>query len=249
MNKIKEFVNDIGLEISDKQLEQFNMYYEMLVEKNKVMNLTAITEKDEVVIKHFIDSIALAKYYDFSKNIKLIDVGTGAGFPGLPLKILFPNIKVTLFDSLNKRILFLNEVIEKLELDNIEAVHGRAEEGARNAKMREGYDLVVSRAVANMAVLSEYCLPFVKVGGYFIPYKTASIDEELNSGKKAINILGGKCEKVNKLCITLDGFINEDISSIDDNNLGRSFIFIKKEKNTPKAYPRKAGTANKQPLL
>ena len=234
MKKLIEFVNEIKIvDISDKKLKQFELYYEMLIEKNKVMNLTAITDRDEVVLKHFIDSIALAKYCDFS-NQKVIDVGTGAGFPGIPLKILFPELEMTLFDSLNKRIKFLQEVIDALELKKIEAIHGRAEEGGRNKNMREKYDIAVSRAVANMAVLSEYCLPFVKEGGYFIPYKTADIDEELDNAKNAISILGGKTEKVEKL----------DISG-----LGRSFVFVRKMKATPKIYPRKAGTANKQPLI
>lgn len=234
MKKLKDFISSIEkISINDEQIRQFELYYKMLIEKNKVMNLTAITDRDEVILKHFIDSIALAKYYEFS-NQKIIDVGTGAGFPGIPLKILFPELNVTLFDSLNKRIKFLQEVIDELMLKNIEAVHGRAEEGGRNINMRESYDIAVSRAVANMAVLSEYCLPFVREGGYFIPYKTSEIDEELDNAKNAISILGGKTEKVEKL----------DISG-----LGRSFVFIKKIKATPKTYPRKPGTANKQPLI
>lgn len=248
MQKLKEYLKDIsGVELTDNQINQFEKYYEMLIEKNKVMNLTAITEREEVILKHFIDSIALAKYYDLNKSIKVIDVGTGAGFPGIPLKIAFPKLNVTLFDSLNKRVKFLQEVIDELSLDgdsldnnangigSCKAVHGRAEEGGRNKEMREGYDLVVSRAVANMAVLSEYTLPFVKVNGYFIPYKTGTVDEELDNGKKAISILGGKLEKVEKL-------------TLPDSDIGRSFVFVKKIKQTPKAYPRKAGTASKQPL-
>lgn len=238
MQKLYEYVKAIsGVELTDRQLEQFEIYYEMLVEKNKVMNLTAITDREEVILKHFIDSVALANYYDLTnKEYTLIDVGTGAGFPGIPLKIAFPNIKVTLFDSLNKRIKFLQEVIDKLCLTDIEAVHGRAEEGGRDVKMREKYDLVVSRAVANMAVLSEYCIPFAKLGGYFIPYKAGKIDEELDQGKKAISILGGKYEKTEKLILP-------------DSDISRSFVFIKKVKQTSKAYPRKAGTASKQPLI
>ncbi|MBQ9608347.1 MAG: 16S rRNA (guanine(527)-N(7))-methyltransferase RsmG [Lachnospiraceae bacterium] len=234
MKNLINYLNNIDETlIDDNKLEQFELYYEMLIKKNKVMNLTAITDREEVILKHFTDSIALAKYYEFS-NQKLIDVGTGAGFPGIPLKIIFPMLQVTLFDSLNKRIKFLQEVIDELDLKNIEAVHGRAEEGGQDIKMREKFDIAVSRAVANMAVLSEYCLPFVKEGGYFIPYKTLDIDDELDSAKKAISILGGKTEKIEKL----------DISG-----LGRSFVFIKKIKSTPKAYPRKPGTANKQPLI
>ena len=239
MKKLCEYAeNELGIILSDKQISQFEKYYEMLIEKNKVMNLTAITEKDEVVLKHFIDSIALAKYYDFNNNIKVIDVGTGAGFPGIPLKIVFPDINITLYDSLNKRIKFLQEVIDELELDkegNCEAIHGRAEEGGRMANMRECYDLAVSRAVANMAVLAEYCLPFVKVSGSFIPYKTGKIDEELKEGKKAVSLLGGKIEKTEKLILF-------------DSDIERSFVFIKKIKNTPKSFPRKPGVAKKQAI-
>lgn len=242
MNKIREYLEYITegkVILNDTQLEQFDKYYEILIEKNKVMNLTAITEREDVILKHFIDSIALAGYYDFSnKNIKVIDVGTGAGFPGIPLKIAFPDIDLTLYDSLNKRINFLNEVINTIGLDKntCVALHGRAEEGGRNKDMREKYDLVVSRAVANMAVLSEYCIPFVRQGGYFIPYKTGKVDEELESAKKAISILGGKIENTKKIVLP-------------DSDIGRSFVFIKKIKPTPKTYPRKAGTANKQPLV
>ena len=246
MNKLNDYYKNItGNELSDKQINQFETYYEMLVEKNKVMNLTAITEKDEVCLKHFIDSIALASYKDFKKGMDVIDVGTGAGFPGIPLKIAFPEINMTLFDSLNKRIKFLQEVIDELGLDGSQtgekgagscvAIHGRAEEGGRAKELREKFDLAVSRAVANMAVLSEYCIPFVKQGGYFIPYKTGKIDEELEEGKAAVKILGGKIEKTEKLMLP-------------DSDIGRSFVFINKVKSTPKVYPRKAGTASKQPL-
>ena len=234
MKKLKEFLDNIDTALmDDNKILQFEKYYEMLIEKNRVMNLTAITDRDEVILKHFIDSAALLKFHRLSDE-RIIDVGTGAGFPGIPLKIICPGLKVTLFDSLNKRVGFLNEVIDELGLFGIEAVHGRAEEGGRDKSMRETYDIAVSRAVANMAVLSEYCLPFVKTGGYFIPYKAYEIEDELNEGKKAVSILGGKLERVEKL-------------DIEGN--GRSIIFIKKEKLTPKAYPRKAGTAKKQPLF
>ena len=239
MKKIKDYVEQITegqVLLTDVQLTQFEQYYDGLIEKNKVMNLTAITEREDVILKHFIDSLALARYVKlWEKEYKIIDVGTGAGFPGIPLKIAFPNLQVTLFDSLNKRIKFLQEMIDTLKLKEITAVHGRAEEGARDKNMREKYDFVVSRAVANMAVLSEYCIPFVKVGGYFIPYKTGTVEEEITQGKKAIQILGGKIEKIEKLMLP-------------DSDISRSFVFIKKEKQTPKAYPRKAGTASKQPL-
>lgn len=239
MKKIKDYVEQITegqVLLTDVQLTQFEQYYDGLIEKNKVMNLTAITEREDVILKHFIDSLALARYVKlWEKEYKIIDVGTGAGFPGIPLKIAFPNLQVTLFDSLNKRIKFLQEMIDTLKLKEITAVHGRAEEGARDKNMREKYDFVVSRAVANMAVLSEYCIAFVKVGGYFIPYKTGTVEEEITQGKKAIQILGGKIEKIEKLMLP-------------DSDISRSFVFIKKEKQTPKAYPRKAGTASKQPL-
>ena len=239
MEKIKDYVEQITegqVLLTDVQLAQFEQYYDRLIEKNKVMNLTAITEREDIILKHFIDSLALARYVKlWEKEYKIIDVGTGAGFPGIPLKISFPNLQVTLFDSLNKRIKFLQEMIDTLKLKEITAVHGRAEEGARDKNMREKYDFAVSRAVANMAVLSEYCIPFVKVGGYFIPYKTGTVEEEITQGKKAIQILGGKIEKIEKLMLP-------------DSDISRSFVFIKKEKQTPKAYPRKAGTASKQPL-
>ena len=239
MKKIKDYVEQITegqVLLTDVQLAQFEQYYDRLIEKNKVMNLTAITEREDVILKHFIDSLALARYVKlWEKEYKIIDVGTGAGFPGIPSKIAFPNLQVTLFDSLNKRIKFLQEMIDTLKLKEITAVHGRAEEGARDKNMREKYDFAVSRAVANMAVLSEYCIPFVKVGGYFIPYKTGTVEEEITQGKKAIQILGGKIEKIEKLMLP-------------DSDISRSFVFIKKEKQTPKAYPRKAGTASKQPL-
>lgn len=238
MQRVKNYIEKITdgkYTLSDYQMEQFEKYYEMLIEKNKVMNLTAITDRDEVILKHFIDSVAVAGYCDMGSIESLIDVGTGAGFPGIPLKIAFPWINVTLFDSLNKRIKFLQEVIDELGLAACIALHGRAEEGGRNKELREKFDLVVSRAVANMSVLCEYCIPFAKPGAYFIPYKTGTIDEELSTAKKAINILGGKCEKVEKLILP-------------DSDISRSFVFIKKIKKTPNAYPRKPGTANKQPL-
>lgn len=220
---------------SEKQQGQLTVYYEMLVEKNKVMNLTAITEFEDVLEKHFLDSIAIARYVDLTGDLSLIDLGTGAGFPGMPLKIMFPNLKITLADSLNKRILFLNEVIDVLELEGVTTVHGRAEDLAANVHYREQYDLCVSRAVANLSTLLEYCLPFVKVGGSFISYKSGEIEEELTAAKKAIFLLGGKTKEV--IPFQLDG---TDIS--------RSFVVIGKEKKTPKTYPRKSGTPSKKPL-
>ena len=175
----------LSITLSEKQIEQFTKYYEMLVEKNKVMNLTAITEFDEVLEKHFLDSVSLIRAKDLHESLTVLDLGTGAGFPGIPLKIVFPELKVTLADSLNKRVLFLQEVIEELELKDIEAVHGRAEDLARDKQYREQYDLCVSRAVANLSTLSEYCLPFVKIGGEFISYKSGDCEEEAAAAKSA----------------------------------------------------------------
>ena len=226
-------VNKISVELSEVQLEQFRLYYEMLVEKNKVMNLTGITDWDEVLEKHFLDSISLIRAVDLNQKLTVMDMGTGAGFPGIPLKIAFPNLKVTLADSLNKRVLFLQEVIDALELEDIEAIHGRAEDLARDKKYREQYDLSVSRAVANLSTLSEYCLPFVKIGGQFISYKSGEIEEEVNASKSAVFLLGGKVK---------------DIVKFELGESGRSFIVIDKVKGTPKTYPRKAGTPSKKPL-
>lgn len=233
--RFQSILFDWRIDLSDVQREQLTVYYEMLAEKNKVMNLTAITEFEDVLEKHFLDSISVAQFIDLSGALTLIDVGTGAGFPGLPLKIMFPNLNVTLADSLKKRILFLDEVIGTLRLDGISTVHGRAEDLARQPDYRECYDLCVSRAVANLSSLSEYCLPFVKQGGRFISYKSNEIEEELFAAKKAIDVLGGRLEQVIPF-------------QLADTQIGRSFVVISKEKKTPKAYPRKAGTPSKNPL-
>ena len=232
MNRLNTITKQFGLELSDEQIQQFSKYYDMLIEWNKVMNLTAITDKEEVIIKHFADSLLLSKYKNLHENLNVIDVGTGAGFPGIPLKIAFPELKVTLMDSLNKRLKFLDNVISELNLDNITTVHSRAEDGGKNAEYREKYDLAVSRAVANLATLSEWCIPFVKTGGYFIPYKSNALAEEIRDGKKAIRILGGQVENI-------------FTTTIPDSDNQRSFVFVKKIENTDKKYPRKAGAAKK----
>lgn len=233
LDKFKKGLDKLSISLTEEQLQQFLTYYEMLVETNKVMNLTAITEFDEVIEKHFLDSLSLCQVYDMDREIYVLDMGTGAGFPGIPLKIAFPKINLVLADSLNKRIKFLQDVIEQLGLQKVEALHGRAEEMARNKQYREQFDLSVSRAVANLSSLSEYCIPFVKEGGTFISYKSGEIEEEVNAAKRAINLLGGNVKEVYKF---------------DLYEQKRSFVIIGKEKKTPKAYPRKAGTPTKSPL-
>ena len=232
-NKTDIFIRklkQIDVTLDQKQMERFELYYEMLIEKNKVMNLTAITEPEEVIDKHFVDSLAINKIVDL-KNVKsVIDIGTGAGFPGIPLKIAFPWLEITLLDSLNKRIKFLNEVVDALRLEQIKCIHGRSEE-----EHREKYDLCVSRAVANLSTLSELCIPFVKKGGEFISYKAANSQEEIEQAGNAISKLGGRLAGVQELILP-------------DTDMGRIFVCIKKEKNTSKKYPRKAGTPGKEPL-
>ena len=227
-------LNELGISLDSTKKEQFLDYYRLLLEWNSFMNLTAITEFDDVIQKHFVDSLSLIKAYDISKKIDMIDIRTGAGFPGLPLKIAFPNLKVTLLDSLNKRVKFLNEVILQLGLSDIETIHGRAEDFSKK-NLREKYDLCVSRAMANISKLSELCLPFVKVGGKFISYKSEKITEEMKAAEHAILILGGKTE----------GQIEFQIPHSD---IYRNLFVIKKVKNTPQKYPRKAGTPAKEPL-
>ncbi len=242
---IKDEMKAISVDISEKQTEQFYQYYTMLIEWNKVMNLTAITDMSQVISKHFVDSLTLVKAVpellksdsvtENDDRLKVMDLGTGAGFPGIPLKIVFPGLRITLADSLNKRINFLNEVISALGLTKIETIHGRAEYLGRDGAYREKYDLCVSRAVANLSTLSEYCIPFVKQGGYFIAYKSGNIEEELLQAKKAIGILGSWIEDV--IAFRLPGADAE-----------RSLVKVKKISGISMKYPRKAGVPGKEPL-
>lgn len=228
-------LSDLNLYLTEKQIEQFLIYYEMLVERNQAVNLTAITEYEDVMKKHFIDSVSLVKACDLTGNLSVIDIGTGAGFPGLALKIAFPDLEVTLLDSLNKRIFFLNEVINKLDLQGVEAVHSRAEDYARQDRYKESFDLCVSRAVANLSTLSEYCLPFVKVDGLFIAYKSEGVFEELPVANRAISILGGELER--QVEFTLP---NSDVY--------RNLVVVRKKICTPNRFPRKAGLPSREPL-
>lgn len=232
---IKTECENIGLEINEEKYNKFIQYKDLMKEWNEKVNLTAITDDKEIVIKHFVDSIKAFEFKNLNSAVKIIDVGTGAGLPGIPIKIMNDNAKVVLLDSLQKRINFLNEVITTLELKDIKTVHGRAEDFGTDLNYREKFDVAISRAVANMAVLSEFCLPFVKKNGYFVALKGPAVQEELDEAKKAISTLGGKIEKVIKV-----DFENSDL----DHNL----VIIKKIKNTPKQYPRRAGTVTKKPI-
>lgn len=232
---LEQKLGELGIEQDQNQLERFHKFYQLLIEWNKVMNLTGITEYEDVVEKHFVDSLSIIKAIDLSRIHTVIDVGTGAGFPGIPLKIAFPHLRVVLLDSLNKRIKFLDEVISQLGLTEICTIHGRAEEYARKEEYREQFDLCVSRAVANLSTLSEYCLPYIQVGGIFIPYKSGEIDDEVEQSKKAVRILGGNIEDVMKF-------------ELPGTDIHRSFVLIHKEQHTQKKYPRKAGIPAKEPL-
>lgn len=229
------YLKDKDIHLEKKQIDQFYNYFQLLIEWNRKINLTAITEENEVYLKHFYDSITASFYFDFSGSLNMCDVGSGAGFPSIPLKICFPNIHVTIVDSLKKRISFLEKLIDKLKLKNVTLFHSRAEDFGKIKKHRESYDVVTARAVARMSVLSELCLPLVKKDGYFIAMKGASVEDELRNANKAINILGGKVK-------TIDTF------SLPKEKSERSLIVIEKQKNTPNRYPRKAGMPNKSPI-
>jgi len=232
---LRQGIEDFGIEASDKMLADFQKYKEILVEWNQKMNLTGIEDEKEVFIKHFLDSVSAVTKGYIKNGMSLIDVGTGAGFPGMPLRICLPELKVTLLDSLNKRINFLNLVVRELGLKNVKTIHSRAEDGARKPELREKFDIATSRAVANMAVLSEFCMPYVKKGGYFVALKGPSIDEELENGSNAIKILGGELKDIIEI-------------SIEETDLKHNIVEVKKIKTCPKTYPRKAGTVNKKPL-
>lgn len=235
---IELFIKDLSeleITLSERQILQFLQYYELLKEWNQKVNLTAITEYSEVIKKHFVDSLTLIRAYDVSQQISVIDVGTGGGFPGLALKIAFPWMKITLLDSLRKRVDFLDYVIADLHLEEIETIHGRAEDYAKKMDYRENFDLAVSRAVAKLSILSEYCLPFVRLGGCFVSYKSEKVSEEIQSAKRALSILGGHMEKQIDFMLP-----NSDIY--------RNLVVIGKKNSTPGKYPRKVGMPGKEPL-
>lgn len=235
LSRLQNGLEIMGISLSELQYKQLLTFYEMFNEKNKVLNLTAITEFEEVVDKHFIDSLSLIKTVDLTQPLKILDLGTGAGFPGIPLKIAFPQLEIVLMDSLNKRVLFLQDVITELDLHNISALHGRAEEIARKSAYREQFDVCVSRAVANLSSLSEYCIPFVKQGGMFISYKAGEIEEEVLQAKRAVHLLGGKIRDIEKF-------------KLPGTDIWRSLVKIEKINKTSKIYPRKAGTPTREPL-
>ena len=231
--KLITSVDALGITLSEMQLKQFYTYMNLLVDWNKKINLTAIVEPNEIILKHFVDSLTILKY--ISDGTKIIDVGTGAGFPGIPLKIAKPSIEIVLLDSLQKRINFLEEVIKQLNIEKIKTIHSRVEDFGKDQKYREKFDMATSRAVANLSTLSEYLLPLVKVGGKVISMKGSFIGEELENSKNALNILGGKIEKIEKL-------------NLPNSDMNRNILIINKIKNTPNKYPRKAGEPSKKPL-
>lgn len=233
---LNEGCRQMGISLTEEQTEQFMLYYEKLIEVNRVMNLTAITEFEDVMRKHFLDSLTLVKAADIKNVKRVLDLGTGAGFPGIPLKIAFPDTEFVLLDSLNKRVKFLHDIIELCRLKKIQAVHGRAEELAEKKEYRESFDLCVSRAVANLSSLSEYCLPYVEKGGLFVSYKSGNIQEELEAAGYAIQILGGRIKDTVKF-------------KLPGSDMDRSLVVIEKIKETPARYPRRAGIPSREPLV
>jgi 16S rRNA (guanine527-N7)-methyltransferase len=230
-----KMLEEKGIVLSPQQIHQYEQYFQLLVEWNEKMNLTAITEREDVYLKHFYDSVSAAFYYDFSKPLSLCDVGAGAGFPSIPIKIAFPQLQVTIVDSLNKRITFLENLASVLQLEGVSFIHDRAETFGQNKEYREKYDLVTARAVARLSVLSELCLPLVKVGGTFVAMKAAHAKEELETGKKAITTLGGSLKETHSFILPVE-------------ESERNIIIVEKIKSTPKRYPRKPGTPNKTPI-
>lgn len=235
LDGFRKGLSDFHISLSEEQLAQFITYYELLTEKNRVMNLTAITDFQEVVQKHFLDSLSLVKVLEKNPAGNILDIGTGAGFPGIPIKIAFPDCTVTLVDSVKKKIVFLQEAVRKLGLSQVTAIHGRVEDLGHDVSHREQYDFVVSRAVASLPVLAEYCLPFVKTGGAFLAYKSVKVDEELSAGKKAIQVLGGRIKKDVRF-------------QLPGTQIERAFLLVEKEKPCPEKYPRKAGTPTRTPI-
>jgi 16S rRNA (guanine527-N7)-methyltransferase len=231
---MKQYAKKIGIVLEEEQIEQFYQYEKLLLIWNEKINLTAITKPEEIILKHFIDSMTIAKYIGANKT--LVDVGTGAGFPGIPLKIIRKDIQITLLDSLNKRVQFLNEIIKQLELKEVETIHGRVEEFGKNKKYREKFDYATSRAVANLTTLSEYLLPLVKIEGKCICMKGSTVKEEIDQSQKAIAILGGKIEEI-------------EAFQLPESDIDRHIVLLRKIKQTPAKYPRKPGTPSKEPIL
>ena len=234
-NLLRESLDELEIKYEEHQIDQFADYYDLLIDWNSRMNLTAVTDLDDVILKHFVDSILICRFIDLNSDVSLIDVGSGAGFPGIPIKIMNPECRVVLLDSLNKRINFLETVVGELDLKNIKCIHGRAEDVSREKDLRGSFDYSVSRAVANLSTLSEYCVPFLRQGGRFISYKSDKADEEINAAKNAIKLLGSK-------------IISVDEVQLPHSDILRKFVIIENEKPVSMKYPRKAGVPSRMPL-